>query len=154
MIKWLTLLNALILSIIIGVLVWQNTKQKTGFIVTQRVFASYKGKMELEEKLLTIRRQHKAQLDSLEALIQKQQSSPALIDRYEAMAQDFDFQEQKLSDTFTADIWKRINQEVEAFAKENNYQIIHGATGDGSLMYASGTLEITDEFIEYLNKKY
>lgn len=59
-------------------------------------------------------------------------------------------EEQKMTQTVLNDI----NDLVEEFGEKNNYQIIHGATGGGNLMYAKDALNITDEVLMELNTQY
>lgn len=51
-------------------------------------------------------------------------------------------------------IWSRINQYVTEYGKLNNYELILGATGNGNIMYAENSIDITDDFIIYANSKY
>ena len=51
-------------------------------------------------------------------------------------------------------IWERINSYVEDYALENDYDLILGASGDGNLMFAKDTLDLTDELIAYCNHAY
>lgn len=51
-------------------------------------------------------------------------------------------------------VLEKINKEVEVFAKENKYQLLLGANGTGSILYAEKDKEVTNEFIEFLNSRY
>lgn len=47
-----------------------------------------------------------------------------------------------------------INDFVEEFGKENGHNIILGATGSGTIMYAADDSDLTDEVLEALNKSF
>ncbi|HYG50803.1 MAG TPA: OmpH family outer membrane protein [Flavobacteriales bacterium] len=51
-------------------------------------------------------------------------------------------------------IWKQINQYVKDYGEEKGLDIVFGTSGTGNIMYAKGDLDITDELVMYINKKY
>jgi len=59
-----------------------------------------------------------------------------------------------ISQDYDQQIWERINGYVTDYAKEKDYDFILGASGDGNLMFAKDTLDITDELIIYCNSNY
>ena len=59
---------------------------------------------------------------------------------------------QRKSDAFDKIIWDQINLKVSEFGKEKGYDYIFGAKGDGSIMYASDSKDVTKELIEYINR--
>lgn len=68
--------------------------------------------------------------------------------------EDFLRSQKVLEQRYDKQIWDRINQYVTEFGKKNGYKYIFGADGSGSLMYADSTNNITDEVIDYINRKY
>ena len=48
----------------------------------------------------------------------------------------------------------QLNQYVKEFGEKNSYDIIHGANGNGSLMYAKDILNLTEEVKAFINNKY
>ncbi len=66
----------------------------------------------------------------------------------------FAYKTDSLSKDFTEKIWKQINSYVEDFGNENEYDVIIGTQGDGNVMYVKESSDITNEVIEYINKKY
>lgn len=53
-----------------------------------------------------------------------------------------------------AKIWGQINQYVEEYGKENDYDIVLGVSGGGNVMYGKKEKDKTDDVIKYINKKY
>lgn len=51
-------------------------------------------------------------------------------------------------------IWKRLNPYISDFGKEKGYTYIYGANGTGNVLYAAESEDITEELIEYVNKRY
>jgi outer membrane protein len=51
-------------------------------------------------------------------------------------------------------IWKQINVYLKEYGTEHGYSFIYGANGNGSIMFADSTLEISKDVIPYLNKRY
>jgi outer membrane protein len=154
MLKYLPVVN-LILVLAIGVYVlFYFEPQKKAYVINQRVFDEFKGKQELEEKLIQLKNSHKITLDSMMTEIQQRPGSRELLNQYQQTLKIFEIQQQELSNSYTADIWKRINQYVSEYGKSAGYDFIFGATGDGGLMYANDVNDITDEVINHINKKY
>jgi outer membrane protein len=144
----------LIALVSLGGVIWLLTakKEKIGFVYNQQVFEKFEGTRELKEKLSRQEAQFKSVLDSLSLLVNsgRKDLAPYLQNK----AQELGLKHQEVSQTYTADIWKRINDEAMNFGKENGYDYILGAAGNGNMMYAKDQLNVTDEFIEYLNTRY
>lgn len=59
-----------------------------------------------------------------------------------------------LSQKYDNQILAQLTQYVIEFGKKNNYDIILGADGNGSLMYSKESYNISDEIIVFINNKY
>jgi outer membrane protein len=150
--SYLAIINFLLIGgVILYLFFLRPVESKKGYILNQQVFNEFNGKRELEKKLNTLKEQHKVWLDSVAAQL-NQNSDLAKI--YEANAANLQLQEQELTEKYTADIWKLINQYLAEYGKEKGYDFIFGASGDGSLMYASDANNITSEVTTYINKRY
>lgn len=51
-------------------------------------------------------------------------------------------------------VLSQVNEAIREYAEANGYDAIYGATPDGSILYGSDALDITDELIEVLNRNY
>jgi outer membrane protein len=51
-------------------------------------------------------------------------------------------------------IWSRIHGYVDEFSKEKKYQLIIGSESKQSILHADEKVEITNELLNYINKKY
>lgn len=144
-------LNFILVLALAGYIFFKPTATgRNAYVMNQRIFAEFKGKIELEEKLNALRGLHKKQLDSLAAgIIQPGQDA-----LYQEHLRTLALKEQELSERYTADIWKRINQYIVAYGKKEGYDFIFGASGDGSIMYAGEANDVTDDVVSYINKQY
>lgn len=155
-------INKIILAIVIlgliinGVVIYivmQKQDKRVAFVVNQKLFNEFAGKKELEKKLSDLRTRNNITVDSLWQLtrqtpiIELRQSYQVQIERIKMMEED-------LANQYTADIWKRINEWVSEYGKANQYDFVLGAAGNGSLMYAEETNDITEAVIVYVNKRY
>lgn len=132
--------------------IYGSQSNKTAFFYNQQVFSKFEGKIHLEEKLAKQKEMNKHFLDSLSTLIRNGRNDLTSI--YEERAQGFSLVETQLSDRYTEEIWKFINESVQEYGKRHDYSFIFGATGDGSLMYADERKDITVEIIQFTNSRY
>lgn len=51
-------------------------------------------------------------------------------------------------------IWARIRSYSSEFSKENDYQIILGSDNKGNVLFADESIDITNDLLTYINKKY
>ncbi len=152
--KYTNYLLFLIFALVVGlgIYVFRAKEKPTAFIYNQQVFDKFKGTEELKAKLSLQQKGYKASLDSLAQIIQ--QGRIDLQPMYNSKAQQFGLQYQQVSDQYTSDLWIRINEQVKKYGKEKGYAFILGASGNGSLMYAADSEDITIEVIDFLNTNY
>ena len=91
-------------------------------------------------------------------LKQAKQSGIATVDLDKLQQQLLNMQEklsaeyQEKSEAFDKIIWDKLNNKIIEYGKKNQLDYIFGAKGDGSIMYASDSKDITNELIEFINK--
>ena len=65
---------------------------------------------------------------------------------------------QELQDNYTHNlsnnVWNRLNDYITEYAQANNLKIILGANGNGNVMFGEKSIDITNQILEYSNKKY
>lgn len=138
---------------------------KTAFVDNQRLFDAFEGKKELENRLEQASNQRKAALDSLGLQIQSMQQLAAtdeqaatrlqgMLQRYQQMSQEQEGYYQYKSQEYTEAIWKQISQYAIEYGESSGYDYVYGIAGTGSLMYGKPHYDITDEVIDYINKRY
>lgn len=141
-----------LLLIATGLFFLSKGKQpKSAFVYNQEVFKSFKGTAELEARLRTVKEKDERKADSLFSMLGKGQITQL---QYQSHLQDLNAHYSQVTTDYTADVWKFINDGVNEFGKEQQYDYIFGAAGNGSLMYAADAKNITSDVISFLNNKY
>lgn len=151
-IHFLLVFNFLCIAGLAFYVFFQTETPKTAFIYNQKVFEEFKATKELQQKLQAYSLPEKKYLDSLALLIQAGRSDLQFVydQKQEAYASSYE----QLSERYTADVWKHINEAISAYGELHHYDYVFGASGNGSLMFANKSEDITEEMIEYLNLKY
>lgn len=143
------------------------TKERNAYFDYNEVYNNTELKKKLEKDLERVVSIRKAQLDSMQLELsfvsQKIQSgtekNPAVLSKFEDdksryMNYQGQFEEEnaRLKETYFNQIRKDINDKAMLFAKENGYTFLFAAMGDGALMYADESKNVTKDFLEYINK--
>lgn len=147
---------------IISIYAFTKTK-KIAYINTNELFNSFKMTREIDKEVKKVEEIKQHVLDSLADGLKRIQSGIVKVDeqRFSFLTQEFMIKRNQFADEISRmkqsnveKIWKQINQYTADFGKQENYDIILGANGQGSLMYAEDNVNITKEVIEFINRKY
>ncbi|MDR6763827.1 outer membrane protein [Flavobacterium sp. 2755] len=156
----LTILNFLLIIVLITFIALKlnPSKSKIVYVNNVKVFEGFNMTKELKkvgEKEFNNRKLH---LDSLYSKLQSPEISS--LDKKNLM-QIFIQEKEELNqfnDYFGAEqsakIWTRIRSYSSEFSKENNYQIIIGSDDKGNVLFADESIDITNDLLTYINKKY
>lgn len=140
--------------------------KKVAYVNTYQLYEEFKLKKELEEKLKKTQLSRQVILDSIKSKIQlvginKDLSDQMLADKIQELRQTYFLKEKQFSQEnesqaqqYTDQVWEQLNQYVKDYGKEHRLKYILGANGQGSIMYADESNDITKELIEYVNEKY
>ena len=155
------------LSVLINVLLAGN--QKVGWISLPEVFNKFEYKTELEKKFTKSEEARKKIIDSMEFNLKVSystiQAAGNITDevraRFEVQRENYvqkkaslEEDNSKMRAELNNQILTQLNQYVQEFGKENDYKVILGAEGNGSLMYGNEADNISKEVLEYINAKY
>lgn len=163
--------SAIIVSIAVSLLAlfWQPGRQRVAYVQMESIYNGFELKTQLESKLKETEKARQFILDSLKLQLHQldltMQAMPkvdtSLIRLYNLKQQFLNNQEeqfaldnQALAEQYTNQIWGQINQYTKDYGSERGYDYILGASGDGTLMYASDTEDITEELNAYINNRY
>lgn len=130
------------------------------FVNNGKLYDGFTLKIEYEKQIQTLRINRKNMLDSIELGIRQldarkmQAESEYAQAYYIEKAKAFDEEESQLLSEYNQQIWKRLNSYAEAFSKEKHIDILFGASGNGTLLHADETIDLTSELIQYANTKY
>lgn len=144
------LISVLLSGLFCFAIISLQVPKKQGFIENFKLFNNFKGKKELEAKLLNIKSANKLRLDSLKTLINSKETE--LYYRQQVLV--IEQQEESINAEYNAQVWNQLNSYIKDYGKENGYDFIYGATGNGSMMYAREDMDITEELIKYANETY
>ena len=123
-------------------------------------------KKELEKDLERVVSARKSDLDSMQlelsflsTKIKSGESSQEEVDRFETLKGRFlSFQNQyeqenvRLKEQYFSQIRAKINEKAKEFGEEKQYDYLLSAIGDGSLMYAKESKDVTKEFLAFIDK--
>jgi outer membrane protein len=150
------------------------TRPKTAYVNLTQLYNEFELKKNLEQELTTVQQLRQKTLDSLElglkSLSRNIQAIDAikLKDEYNTRMAEFENRKQEylykqksfgddnanLSDRFSSQIWKQLNQYVKDFGEANHYTYIMGGDGTGSMMYANQSDDLTQTLVAYTNSRY
>jgi outer membrane protein len=107
------------------------------------------------QKEFTLRKSH------IDSLYSKVQSSAISNDEKKIVMQQFIQAKEELerfNQNFASEesdkIWSRIKSYSLEFAKENQYELIIGSENKTNILFADEDIDITNELLTYINKKY
>lgn len=139
------------------------------YVDLNKLHNEFKMKKDLEQKLTQSQQQRKAILDSIvldiEVLDRRVTAGNAdsktkaiisdLVASYENKQKVFGEDAQLQSADYDRQIWNQLNQYVQDYRKQNSgYKLILGVSGNGSVMDADKSLDITDDVVKYVNGRY
>jgi outer membrane protein len=144
-------------------------KPKTAYISVQSVFDGFDMKKEYEKKLTATKNSRQKLLDSLQMGLKvlgkkiesengknKEDLNVFSVKRDDYLQKKKVLEEDNMMQTkkYDNEILTQLNQYIRDYGKENSYTYIFGNDGNGSLMYAKETKDITKEVTGYVNEKY
>lgn len=126
------------------------------YIDIERLVNGYQFKKDLEKAAGSDLYSIKMTIDSLE-MVRKAVASPVptKVDSQLVHAK-YVFEEYYAASNrdINKNIWERLNPIVEQYGKDRKLQLLIGANGAGTLLYAAKKRDMTDDLIRYVNQKY
>lgn len=149
-----TLLSSAIISIITIVIYHFATQEKVVYVDLVQVYQNYDMNTELNEKIQGYGESQKLQLDQT-FLGGKDSTNLDLRKRmYQNKLQNLNDELSFKSEKNRQLVLEKLSEEVKLFCAENNFDLVLGANGTGSILYAKEYRNVTVNFIDYLNKSY
>lgn len=150
------------------------TKPKTAYVNLTNLYNEFGLKKQLEQQLVSVTDIRQKQIDSLELSLNILSRNLQSIDQakdkalYQSKAIEFDGHRQEflykkksfaddnatLSEQYTSQIWKQLNQYVKDYGDAHGYTYIMGGDGTGTMMYADHGEDLTETLIAYTNDRY
>mgnify|MGYP000507107917 CR=1 FL=1 len=156
------IINSILLFILIvfGVFYFiKNNKQDIVYIDNIKLFNGFnmtKDVKNIEEA--KIKKQGK-ELDSLYTIFQsikdKQDTSTKNLQQQIAYkSKAFQELQGNFNQSLGKNIWNRLNGYIKEYAQTHNLKIILGTSGNGNVMYAKESIDLTNQIITFSNQKY
>jgi outer membrane protein len=160
----------LLITVIVGWNIYQYfAKPKTGYVVISEVYNNFDFKKEMEKKFEVTKNAREKILDSIKLeiklienkVLRSRKIKPSdtigyheMINDYLSKKQTFDEDNTTLSQKYDEQIVTQLNQYIKDFGEAYHYTYIFGTGGNGTLMYAKESENISKDVTEYINKKY
>lgn len=139
-------------------LVYVSQSKPSAYVNLNQVYKEFALTQELTEKYEFVKINRTSRLDSLEVEILKLDKSSDqyadFVNLYGAQQKAFSQEIDRLGLQYDDQIWKQINEYVEQFGSTSGYDLILGIKGEGNVMYGTQELNVTEEVLNYINRKY
>lgn len=158
--KHIKLIGAGSLGLLLGILLFflldSSKTQKIAYVSLPDLLSQFDFAKESEQKVQLITDKRKAILDSLEHLILKEDSSSreVLVQEYQLKKTQFETDLQTFQQELHTQVVEQLSQYLKDYNEKQNYDLILGAQGDGAIMAASETINITKDVVIYINERY
>jgi len=150
----------LFLPMLIAACGTEENPQKIVFMENAKVFEEFAMKSEYDGRMEKELSRESAELDSLKRFIQTNARTfdkdqlVVLQQQYYSLEQKFNQRFQELSTKFTKEVNDRLNEYIKEYAESKGYDLILGSAGQGNVMYIKDDMNITEDLIKYVNKKF
>jgi outer membrane protein len=138
----------------------------TAYFEFNKVYNDCSLKKKLETDLEKVVSSRKSDLDSLQlelsllsGKIEAKTASPLELQQFEdlktrflTLQNNYEQENIRLKDSYTAQIRKEINDKAREFSEKKGYTYLFAAMGDGTIMYASESKNVTKEFQDFIDK--
>ncbi len=157
-------------NIVLGVFVLVNlivlayvlffSGNKVVYCDSQKLFAEFKLKKELQHRLERDTRPLQVQLDSMAQALERLQNAGdkvllnELIAAYSAKKGFLEEQRQALTTKYDQQIWNQLNFYLKEYGEFRQLDFIIGGSSVGEVIFHGDRVDRTDEIIEYVNAKY
>ncbi|MBX7204102.1 MAG: OmpH family outer membrane protein [Bacteroidia bacterium] len=166
------LIYSTLLIVVAAAALWANhlfnRSSKIGWMDLPKVYDQFAYKKQLQKELESRQLATGNQIDSIEMelsvlsnLMNEDKGKESLINEHRRKGNMLLMQKKKLEEQleevrtdFHNKITMQLNQYVRDYAESQNYDLVLSADGSGILMYGEGKIELTDNIIAYINKRY
>src|SRR3954471_3520801 len=165
------LLNIAGIACLIALSLWiyhECTTTKTVYVDIPKVFNGFDMKKEFQDKFKRTEALRKRVIDSLSFDLQLMAKRVDSDQKNQVLMKEFDLKREyyfkqknesdqdnvALSSQYDKQILEQMSQYIADYGKKNSLDLILGADGNGTLMYAADKMNISEEIIGYINDRY
>ena len=152
-----------LVSMVIGGLVYyliNNDKKKIVVVDAVKLFNGYSMKKELEKESAVKLEFIGKRVDSISNQIKLMKNSTDNQQK-ETMQRIFQIENMRLEKVYAEtnkaineQVWKRLNPLMKEYGEKNHLKLMIGANGMGTVLYNEEGIDLTDDMIRFVNKKY
>lgn len=153
-----------VITMICGI-AYSTYLNKTAFVNSNKLFQEFKMTKELEKSLKTTQDMRKKIIDSLMIEVKYAYKSDKMSEKemfifkqkekeYKEKDAEFLKQDEIQTQKYNSQIWNQINSYIKEYGVKNSYTYIYGANGEGTLIYAEKSKDITNEVLKFINERY
>ncbi|TGV01066.1 OmpH family outer membrane protein [Flavivirga rizhaonensis] len=159
----LTLSNTILIVIIIIVILINylqfNNQKDIVYIDNIKLFNGFNMTKDIKVVEEAKIRKKGKELDSLYAIFQtikdkENNNFKSLQQQIAYKSKAFQELQDNYSHNLSENIWNRLNNYIKEYAQTNNLKIILGTSGNGNVMFAQESIDLTDQILEFSNRKY
>jgi len=165
--QFVTIIALVIALVALGFSLFGGLKgKKMAYFDYNQVYDECELKKSLEKDLVRVVSARKSELDSMQlelslmsGKIQQGNSNQTELDDFETLKNRFlltqnkyEQENMRLKEEYSNQIRLEINDKAKEFSELHGLSYLFSAQGNGSLMYASESDDLTDGFTEFLNK--
>lgn len=151
----LIIIGSVATVLVLAAMFQKNPKVKIVYVDTTYLYQNcevqkYYTKL-IEDKKKTV----KNKLDSLYQVSKTSSESREVLDyNFGKKKEELEYQLAQFQSEYSAKVWNQISEYTLEFGQKNGYDYIMGANGQGNLMYAKESNNISKEVLEFINKKF
>lgn len=132
----------------------RSGEKKVVYADAIRLFNEYKFKLDLEKSTSQRLSQLKAELDSVGVIYKTNPGNPDAQQLMAVSQQQFTEQYQLINKDINEQVWSRLNPIIQKFGKDRGLDLMIGANGMGTVLFASESRDITSDLVQYVNQNY
>jgi Skp family chaperone for outer membrane proteins len=131
-----------------------KSEKKIVYADAIKLFNGYKYKLDMEQSSQASLNRLKNSLDSATAIYKVNPNDPqvqqVVLQKQELLNQSYS----KINKEINDKVWERLNPKIQEFGKIHHIDMMIGANGMGTLLYAADSWDVTDDLIKYVNENY
>lgn len=132
----------------------KKQEKKVVYADAIQLFNGYKFKTDMEKMSQGTLNRLKQELDSVGVLYKTNPNNTEIqrmvMERQQALSQGYT----EINKEINQKAWERLNPIINKFGKERGLDLLIGANGMGTVLYASDAMDVTADLIKYANQNY
>jgi len=132
----------------------RSREHKVVYADAIRLFNEYKFKLDLEKVTAGQLNRLKLELDSVGVIYKTDPANERAQQLIAQKQQQFSEAYNAINKDINTQVWNRLNPVIQQFGKDKGIELMVGANGMGTVLYASEARDITGDLIKYANEVY